>query len=171
MQGKKSQRSDKKSSSLKILLRDIQESDLDIFFEQQKDPEANFMAAFTRRDPSDRKAFESHWKRITNDEKIKIQAIIWEGKVAGSVLSYVQSGETEVSYWIGREFWGNGIATAALSEFLDLQQERPLFARAAKDNLGSIRVLEKCGFEIIGYDRGLANARGKEIEEVVMQLD
>jgi RimJ/RimL family protein N-acetyltransferase len=76
----------------------------------------------------------------------------------------------EVTYWIGREFWGRGIATAALAEFLKLQTTRPIFGRAAKDNVGSLRVLAKCGFVIIREDKGYAYARGEEVEEYVLRL-
>jgi RimJ/RimL family protein N-acetyltransferase len=75
-----------------------------------------------------------------------------------------------VSYWLGKEYWGKGIATEALGLFLGIIEERPLYARAAKDNAASIRVLEKCGFVISGCERGFANARGEEIDEVVLVL-
>jgi RimJ/RimL family protein N-acetyltransferase len=153
-----------------IQLRDVIETDLSIFFEQQLDPEANYMAAFTRKDPADKESFMAHWNKIMNDESILIKTILFEGKIAGSVLSYVQSGEREVSYWLGKEYWGKGIATHALTELLDLIEERPLYARAAKDNIASLRVLEKCGFKIIGEDKGFANARGEDIEEYILEL-
>ena len=153
-----------------VELREVIKSDLPIFFEQQLDSTANYMAEFTRKDPMDRESFDAHWTKILADEIIPIKTILFEGQVAGSVLSYVQFGEREVSYWLGKEFWGKGIATKALSEFLVELKERPLHARAAKDNIASIRVLEKCGFVISGYDQGFANARGEEIEEVIMIL-
>lgn len=153
-----------------ITLRDVEKSDLDIFFEQQVDEAANYMAAFTRKEPQDRDAFLNHWIRITADKKIIIKTIIYEGKVAGSVLRFEQFGEPEVSYWIGKEYWGKGIATGGLLKFLELVNERPLFARAAADNIASIRVLEKCGFKFSRKDKGYANARGEEIEEVIYLL-
>lgn len=154
-----------------VLLREIQEDDLDIFFEQQKDPQANYMAAFTQEDAADRDAFEAHWNKIMHDDTIKIKTILYKGETAGSVLSYVQSGETEVSYWLGKAYWGKGIASAALKAFLEIQKTRPLYARAARDNTGSIRVLEKNGFVPAGIAVGYANARGMEIEEVIMRLE
>jgi RimJ/RimL family protein N-acetyltransferase len=153
-----------------VQLREVRESDLPIFFEQQLDPTANYMAAFTVKDPADRQAFDAHWDKILGDEGITIRTILFEGQVAGSILSHAWFGELEVSYWLGKEFWGKGIATQALRLFLEHIQERPLYARAAKDNAASIRVLEKCGFEISGYERGFANARGEEIDEVVLVL-
>jgi len=58
----------------------------------------------------------------------------------------------------------------ALGLFLNEVLVRPLYARAAKDNTTSIRILNKCGFKLIGHERGFANARGIEIEEVVLEL-
>lgn len=153
-----------------IQLRDVQETDLPIFFQQQQDPDAIYMAAFTAKDPTDRDAFDVHWTKIRADEKVAIKTILYNNEVAGSVLKYEMFGEPEVSYWIGKPFWGKGIATEALRQHLRLQTIRPLYARAAKDNIGSIRVLEKCGFIITGEDKGFANARGAEIEEYVLTL-
>lgn len=154
-----------------VQLREVRESDLPIFFEQQLDPSANSMAAFTVKDPSDRQAFTAHWNKILGDEGITIMTILFDGDVAGSILSHGWfGGEPEVSYWLGKEYWGEGIATEALAAFLDHIKRRPLYARAAKDNIASVRVLEKCGFTICGYDRGFANARGEEIEEVILKL-
>ena len=80
------------------------------------------------------------------------------------------SGDLEVTYWIGKTYWGKGVATKALSLFLAEQKTRPIFARAAHDNSGSIRVLEKCGFVIVGHDSAYANARGQDVDEVIMEL-
>lgn len=156
---------------MNLNLREVIDDDLLIFFSQQLDPDANWMAAFTSKDPSDREAFMAKWARIRLDQSTVIRTIIYDGLVAGSVLSYVSEGEPEVSYWLGREFWGKGIATAALAAFLQIQTERPIYARAAKDNLPSLRVLEKCGFKIIGEDKGFANARGMEVEEYALILN
>ena len=155
---------------VRILLRDVAKDDLPVFFEYQQDPLANHMAAFTSKDPADLEAFMAHWARILSDDTVTTKTILLGDQVVGSIGTYVQSGETEVTYWIGREHWGKGIATDALSQLLEQVRVRPLHGRAAKDNLGSIRVLGKCGFAITGYDRGFANARGEEIEEVIMEL-
>lgn len=155
-----------------IVLRDVMMSDLPIFFDQQLDPEANWMAAFTRKDPANRDAFMAHWTKILRDETITIQTILFDGQVAGSVLSYVdEDGQREVSYWIGRPYWRKGVATRGLLAFLDHIKVRPLYARAAKDNIGSLRVLEKCRFTRIGEGRGFSEARGEEVEEFLLRLD
>ncbi len=152
-----------------VTLREVLPSDLPTFFEHSRDPVAVHMAAFTSADPNDRAAFDAHWARILARPDVVNRAIVVDGQVAGSVVSFVMEGETEVTYWLGRDFWGRGIATAALAEFLKEQTVRPIFARAAKDNIGSLRVLEKCGFVVIGEDRGYANGRGEEIDEYVLE--
>ncbi len=155
-----------------VNLRDVTEGDLPILFEQQRDPAANFMAAFTARDPNDKDAFAAHWKRILSDETVTVKTIVFDGHVVGSVAKYLDKefGKPEITYWIGKEYWGMGLATRALSKFLGDIQERPICGRAAKDNVASIRVMEKCGFTISGYGKGFANARGREIEEVILEL-
>lgn len=129
------------------------------------------MAAFTAKDPNDRQAFDAHWEKIRSDENVVIKTITVGGEVVGHIASYVMFEKREVTYWIGKEFWGKGIATNALSEFLQVIKDRPLYARAAKDNAASLRVLEKCNFKITGEEIGHANARGEEIEEYVLKLD
>ena len=156
--------------SIDICLRDVTEADLDLFFQQQLDPEANQMAAFTAKDPADREAFDGKWAKILAGERITLKAILYAEQVAGYIVSHGWFGDLEVSYWIGKEFWGRGIATAALAQFLDVVQTRPLYARAAQDNIASLRVLQKCGFKISGEDRGFANARGEEVAEFILQL-
>ena len=155
-----------------ILLRKVAEADLVTFFEQQQDPVANWMAAFTAKDPTDWAAFAAKWAKILGDGTGTAKTIVCGGCVAGNVLSFVApwSCQREVSYWVGREYWGRGVATKALAAFVSELAERPLYARAAADNVGSIRVLEKCGFLLIGHERGFAVARGEEIEEVVLEL-
>ena len=157
--------------SNELLLRNVVNDDLPIFFEYQLDPEANHMAAFTAKDPTNLEAFMAHWHSILAEETNIIQTILCNGQVVGSVSSYEDEGKPEVTYWLGKDYWGKGIATRALTEFLTHHKKtRPIYARVAKDNLGSRRVLEKCGFTIIGEAKGFANARGQEIEEFVLEL-
>lgn len=154
-----------------LLLRDVVNDDLPIFFAQQVNKEANHMAAFTAKDPTNQAAFTAHWQRILTDETVIIKTITCAGQVAGSVSSYEEEGKPEVTYWLGKEYWGKGIATWALQAFLaHTNKRRPIYARVAKDNLGSRRVLEKCGFTVINESTGFANARGQEIEELLLEL-
>jgi RimJ/RimL family protein N-acetyltransferase len=153
-----------------ILLRDINKADLPIFFNQQLEPEANYMAAFTTKHPEGRGAFNARWTKILANENTTNKTILFQGQVAGHISSFIMFGEREVSYWLGKEFWGKGIATATLKEFLHLEKTRPLYGRAARDNLASIRVLEKCGIEVSGYNKDFADGRGEEVEEVILKL-
>jgi RimJ/RimL family protein N-acetyltransferase len=155
-----------------VVLRAVEPGDLPLFFEYQLDPDGSYMAAFTAADPSDRAAFDAHWAEILHNETGLVRTILADGQVAGSMVTYEDgTGQVEVGYWLGKSFWGRGIATAALRVLLLEVSNRPLYARVAKDNLASLRVLRKCGFTVVGEDRGFANARGQEIEEWMLRLD
>jgi len=149
-----------------ILLRDVTESDLPILYEQQLDPEAAAMAAFPSRD---RDAFMAHWAKIMAYEKSIIKTILYVGQAAGYVLSWEMEGEREVGYWLGKEYWGKGITTQALAEYVSIVKTRPLMAHVARHNIGSRRVLEKCGFTVIGEDK-YTNPAEVEVEEFVLRL-
>jgi RimJ/RimL family protein N-acetyltransferase len=153
-----------------VRLREVTQDDLPILFEQQRDPEAAAMAAFVGRDPADRAAFMAHWTRILGDETNITRTILYDGQVAGNIAKFEFDGKPEVGYWIGRPYWGRGIATAALIAFLAQVTTRPLYAGVAKDNLASRRVLEKCGFAICGEGKGYSNVRGMEVEEYLFVL-
>ena len=153
-----------------LRLREVADPDLPVFFDHQQDAEACFMAAFTAEDPSDRAAFDAHWAKVRANATVITRTVEVDGAVAGHVASWIQDGQRELTYWLGRDHWGRGLATQALTAFLAEVDERPLFARAAADNAGSIRVLEKCGFRPCGTDRGFAHARGAEIDEVILTL-
>jgi RimJ/RimL family protein N-acetyltransferase len=154
-----------------VALRAVTAADLEVFFSHMQDPEAVWMAAFTPPDPSDREAFDAHWARLVADESIIARAIDVDAGVIGNIASFDMLGDREITYWLDRAVWGRGIATEALRLFLDVESTRPLFGRAARDNIGSIRVMEKCGFALVGTDRGFSTARNREIDEVVMRLD
>lgn len=152
-----------------IVLRDVIDEDLPVFFAQQLDADANRIAAFTSKDPADKAAFMAHWARIRNNSG-STKTVVVNGQVAGHILHFDEAGHPEVSYWLGKRYWGQGIATRALTVLLGQVRERPLYARAVKDNVASIRVLQKCGFIIVAEDKGFANARGAEVEEYILML-
>ena len=130
--------------SNEVRLRNIELNDLPIFYEHQRDADATRMAAFPGRD---RAAFDAHWAtNILGNPAAVTQTILVNGQVAGNIGSWPQDGVRFVGYWIGKEYWGKGVTTRALTAFLHLVTERPLYAHVAKHNVGSIRVLEKCGF-------------------------
>jgi RimJ/RimL family protein N-acetyltransferase len=153
-----------------VILRPVHDSDLDALFRLMSDPESVRMA-FTPEDPDDRQRFDAHMARVMESPEITQRAITWEGDLVGSIASFVVEGETEVTYWIDRAAWGRGIASRALSLFLEVAQVRPLYARAATDNVASLRVLGKSGFRVIGTEVSFAPARGADIEETILRLD
>ncbi len=149
------------------VLREVRDPDLEIFFEQQLDPEARRMAAVPGRD---RRAFDAHWTRIRADPSNVLRTIEWESRVAGNVVSWRDDEGRKIGYWLGREFWGRGLATAALARFLAEIPERPLLAHVAKHNAASLRVLGKCGFVIVREGETL-DLPGGPIQEHVLRLD
>lgn len=153
--------------TLRVCLRPVVEADLDELFEHQCDPVAGQMAAFPSRD---REAFMMHWARLLADAKVVVRTIIAGDKVAGNVLCWEHSGEMLVGYWLGRRFWGQGVATRALTDFVSLIPTRPLHARVAKHNLASIRVLQKCGFRVTGEGRAAAPTGGEAVDELIYSL-
>jgi RimJ/RimL family protein N-acetyltransferase len=147
-----------------VSLRDVAEADLPILFDHQRDEEANRMAAFP---PRAWKAFVTHWTGILADDRITKKTVLVAGQVAGNIVSFERDGAREVGYWVGRGYWGKGVATSALAAFLGQVSARPLYARVATHNVGSIRVLEKCGFT----EDGRATSPGDDVEEIIMKLE
>ena len=154
-----------------IELRPVEDADLDALFAQSRDPESVRMAAFTSRDPDDRAAFDAHMAKLRTSPDVLLRAVTRDGELVGSVGSFVMDGQQEITYWIDRSAWGQGVASRAVALLLDLVPVRPLRARAASDNAGSLAVLRRAGFRVVGTDFGYANARGTEIEETVLRLD
>ncbi|MEO3926156.1 GNAT family N-acetyltransferase [Micromonosporaceae bacterium B7E4] len=153
-----------------VALRPVRDADLDALFAQSRDPVSVRMAAFTVDDPDDRAAFDARLARLRGSADVVLRAITWNGALVGSVGSFVVDGDTEITYWIDRAAWGRGIASAAVALLLDLVTVRPLHARVASDNAGSLQVLRKAGFEVVGVETSFANARQVEIEETLLRL-
>ena len=153
-----------------IELRAVVPADLEEFFSHQLDPSANHMAAFSAKNPADRGVFDHHWQSILNDPTVTVRTIVADGDVVGSILAYRDDEVPEISYWIDKAHWGQGITTAAVGLFLAEFTERPIRARAVADNVSSIRILEKYGFTVIGETQGFANARGAVVKELELEL-
>lgn len=153
-----------------IILRKTEIADLEFFFVFQLDDDANYLAAFTAKDPTDKTAYLQKYTKFLDDPTKNMQTIIVAGSIAGSISAFEIEGEAEVTYWIDKKFWGKGIATKALKEVLKTENRRPIFGRVAFDNFGSQKVLEKCNFVKIGTAKGFANARQAEIEECVYKF-
>lgn len=151
-----------------ILLREVVEEDLPVFYAHQIDADAVEMAAHL---PRDYEAFQLHWTDLLAKNAVVKKTILVDQRVTGYIISFVYFGVREVGFWIGKEYWGQGIATRALSKFLEQVPLRPLRASAAKHNRGSLRVLEKCGFRIVGEDKAFSNMGGRVVEGIVLNLE
>lgn len=154
-----------------LKLRPSVVEDIHIFFEYQLDEEANYIAAFTAKDPTDKAAYLEKYTRLLHNPTVNMQTIVANNAVVGTVTKFEINSEAEVAFWIDKVFWGKGVATKALKMFLEIETKRPIFGHAAFDNFGSQKVMEKCGFQKIGTEKGFANARQAEIEEFVYRLD
>ncbi len=150
-----------------IILRPSKISDLEYLFLFQLDPEAGYLAAFMPKDPSDKYAYMKKYEALLVNPTVNMQTILVDKNITGSISKFIMEGDAEITYWIDKKYWGKGIATTALKNFLNIESTRPIFARVAFDNFGSQKVLEKCAFIKIGTDKGFANARQTEIEEFI----
>ena len=165
--GSSGTRQPRKGPSPEVTLRAVLPEDLPIFYEHQRDPQATRMAAFP---PRDRGAFDAHWEKIMCDDSLVKLTILSGSAVAGNAVSFVRNGRREVGYWIGREFWGRGIATAALRALLERITERPLHAGVAKHNVASLSVLEKCGFTISCEEKWSPPTGGDDVDDYILIL-
>lgn len=151
-----------------VELRPVEESDLPILFDYQREAEVSELAAFPARG---RDAFMAHWAKILDNETVVAMTVIVNRCVVGNVGCWTKNGQRRVGYWIAKEHWGKGVATQMLSMFLRLVSDRPLHAHVAEHNSASIRVLEKCGFTLLPK---AARAPGKPvdgIEELIYVID
>lgn len=153
-----------------VKLRPTQIPDLELFFQFQLDEEAIYLAAFTPKDPADKNAYLEKYAKHLADPTINMQTILADEIIVGSIAKFEIEGDAEITYWIDRDHWGKGIGTAALKLLLAIENTRPIMGRVAFDNIGSQKVLENCGFVMIGKDKGFANARQAEIEEYIYKL-
>lgn len=151
-----------------VVLRPVLLEDLAAIFEFQRDADAAAMAAVY---PRSREVFDAHWARNLNNPNTTARAILVDGVLVGSISCFRTEGRDYVGYWIDRAHWGRGIATRALAILLQEVAIRPLYARAARENVRSVRVLERCGFRLTGYRFAPGDERYVECEEAELVLD
>ena len=153
------------------MLREVYESDIAVLFEHQLDTVSNWQVAFTHEDPTDENAFNEHISKVLVDETVVMKTIMHDNEVAGYMTKYVLDGAPQIGFVLGREFWGKGIATESLREFLSIIETRPIYARTAFDNIGSMRVLQKLGFTRTSEGNYYSHARGVDIVEILWTLN
>jgi RimJ/RimL family protein N-acetyltransferase len=145
-----------------VRLRDVEEADLEVFFEQGLDPEAIRRSKFP---PRDRQTFMTHWAtNVLGDPTVFVQTVTVDGEPAGNIVAWWEQDKRFIGYWFGRRYWGRGIGTKALTLFLRREKGRPLYADPFAGNTGSVRLLEKCGFRRAG------TVRHGEYEHIVLVL-
>jgi RimJ/RimL family protein N-acetyltransferase len=134
-----------------VRLREVEKSDLEVFFEQEHDPEATRRSRFV---PRERERFMTHWTtRILGDPTVLVRTVTVNAEPAGSLVAWWDEDRRFLGYWLGRQYWGRGIGTRALTLFLREEGTRPLHADPFAGNTGSVRLLEKCGFRRTGILR------------------
>ncbi len=151
-----------------VRLRSVEDRDLDVFFDHQADPQAVAMAAFPAREQDQ---FAAHWAKVRADDTKVVRTVVADGGVAGNIGCWQENGQHVLGYWVGREYWGRGVATRALALFVDEVSIRPLYAHVAVHNVGSVRVLERCGFRRDHEQEAEAPAPDDDIEELIFVLD
>jgi RimJ/RimL family protein N-acetyltransferase len=129
------------------------------------------MAAFTRADPSDRQAFDTHYRRVRANPENTLYAIERDGILVGQIASFTIEDAREISYWIDPARWGQGLASAALDTFLGIERTRPLHARVAEHNIASARVLTRAGFVKIGCEVSYADGVAHEVLEHIYRRE
>lgn len=150
-----------------VHLRGVEDEDVEVFFEHEADPQAAEMAAFPARD---RERHAAHWAKVRANDANVVRTIVADDEVAGYIGSWQDDGQQLLGYWVGREHWGRGVATRALALLVDEVPIRPLYAHVAEHNVGSIRVLEKCGFRRAREQEAMAPGPDDAVHELVFVL-
>ena len=153
--------------SSEVRIRNVEQDDLSRMYEMQLDPESNRLAVTI---PRSAETFSALWENALRDPRITAKVIVVGEVLAGYISCFQMDGVDSVGYWIDKDCWGRGIATRALELLLDEVAIRPLQARVATSNAASLRVLQKCGFEIVRVQVSPADDRYPECEEAVLVL-
>lgn len=153
-----------------VFLRPVESTDVPIFFLHARDPEAIRVAALAPPDAGDIGAYRAKWARLLTSADTLVRTVVHHGNVVGHLISFPRHGRREVGGWFALSSWGRGVASTALRAFLSLESRRPLYARAAADNFGALRVLDRCGFRPTSLERRPAPGRGGEVVEATLAL-
>ncbi len=153
-----------------ICLRPITEADLQTLAQFLCDEDAIFMAG-AGSGSTDVSTHIQHFKKLMEDESISMAVIISGASVVGYIAAFMRGDEREITYWIGREYWGQGIASKAVKLFLPSLQEKyvgeQIFARVVKGNKASEHVLLKAGFKATQTDKFYSDIRSTEVTETI----
>ena len=154
-----------------VQLRRVETADLALFFEHHLEVRPLPASASASERDARKAVFLDRWAQMLSDDEVVARTIVWNGEVAGYIARFIQREKPSVATWLGRSYWGKGIATRAAQAFLAQIEERPLYARVAYDNLASLQILRKIGFEIVGHDSFFSDVHGYEIDEIILALN
>lgn len=154
--------------SVQVTLRQVEDGDLDILYEQQRDPEAVRMMAFPARSEPE---FAAHWARVRANPSNLVWAIEADGELVGSIGSWEMEGQREVGLWhrtgvLGARDChpgaapGPGAAAASPAVWLHCAAQPRLDASA-----GEMRLCAG------GPVQGVLNVDGELVDELVFRLD
>ncbi|MDH6627907.1 RimJ/RimL family protein N-acetyltransferase [Streptomyces sp. LBL] len=108
----------------------------------------------------------AHWAtKVLGDPTVLVQTVTVDGEPAGNVVAWWDRRRRFIGCWFGPQYWGRGIGTEALTMFLEKETARPLFADPFTGNTGSVRLLERCGFQPAG------TLRHGEYEHILLVLN
>jgi RimJ/RimL family protein N-acetyltransferase len=150
----------------RVRLRLADADDLPWIFRMQSDPESNRLAVTN---PRTAEAFDAHWAAVLVDPNITARVILLGDATVGLISVFQRDARDYVGYWIEREHWGRGIASEALRLLLVEVTRRPLAARVATSNPASLRILTKCGFEVVSVHAAPATDRFPACEEALLE--
>lgn len=156
------------------ILREQQEKDIPNFFRYYTDPEVNkYILVEPPATIDDARRELYYWRNIFYNNDGIYFAIVskHDDQMIGSIgLSGHNNyhSRIELSYDMAKEFWRRGIMSRAIKELLlygfrNLNVNR-IEAVSSVYNEGSIRLLEKCGFQYEGCLRQHRYHRGKYVD-------
>ncbi len=101
-----------------------------------------------------------------------------DGEAVGAIgilfRTDIERCSAELGYWLGEDFWGGGVITAAIRCFTDWAMPRfsltRVYAEVMAENPASGRVLEKAGFERVGVLRKAAIKAGVHHDYILYDL-
>lgn len=105
-------------------------------------------------------------------------AILFNDEVVGSIGIFPQSDiyekNAEIGYWLGEEYWGNGIMSEAIRQIVEYGFKTfsiiRIFARPFSINKASERVLEKAGFIHEATIKDSVYKNGKYLDSIIYRI-
>lgn len=141
-----------------LTLRDYANSDIETLLDLANNKLVSRFLVYTFPYPYTRADAEWWVSAGVKAEGDVTKVIEYNGQFVGSVGIARKKGWrdhlAEIGYWLGEPYWGNGIATQAVQQmtdyaFSDLKLQK-LYALILAPNTVSMRVVEKCEYELEG---------------------